>query len=335
MDLRTNYLGMTLKTPLVASASPISKEIGGIKALEDKGASAVVLFSLFEEQIIMEQRELHYHTSHHYDSHAEALSYFPPPDTYRMGPEAYLEHIYQAKQSVDIPIIASLNGNTIGGWTEFARQIEQAGADALELNIYDIPTNPYLTGAQVEAGYVEIVKSIRAAINIPITVKLSPYFSSTANMAYQLASAGANGLVLFNRFYQPDIDLETFEVTPNVILSASQAMRLPLRWIAILYGRIDADFAASSGVHKGTDVIKLMMVGANVAMMTSALLKSGVGHMQRVREEMIRWMHEHDYESIEQMQGSMSQLKSPDPSGYERAQYIHALSSIPAEIFNK
>lgn len=335
MDLQTNYLGLKLKTPLVASASPISKEISGIRALEDYGAAAIVLFSLFEEQLIQEQRELHYHTSQHYDAHAEALTYFPPPTAYRMGPDGYLEHIQQAKAAVDIPIIASLNGNTIGGWTEFARQIEEAGADALELNIYDIPTDPYLTGSQVESEYVEIVKQTRAAVNIPIAVKLSPYFSNTANMAHQLADAGANGLVLFNRFYQPDIDLESFDVVPNLILSSTHAMRLPLRWIAILYGRIDLDFAATSGVHQGTDVIKLMMVGANVAMMTSALLKCGVKHIQHVQEEMIQWMNQNEYESIDEMQGSMSQLKSPDPSGYERAQYIQAVSSIPAGVFKK
>lgn len=336
MDLTTTYLGQTLRTPLVASASPISKEIDGIKRLEDGGASAVVLFSLFEEQLLQEQQELHFHTSHHYEAFAEALTYFPEPTTeFKMGPDGYLEHIRAAKESVDIPIIASLNGNTIGGWTAFAKKIEEAGADGLELNIYDIPTDLRLTGAQVESGYVEIVKAIRNAVDIPVAVKLSPYFSNTANMAYQLTEAGANALVLFNRFYQPDLDLEAFTVTPNIMLSTPQALRLPLRWIAILYGRLNIDFAATSGVHTGEDVIKLLMVGANVTMMTSALLKHGVEHLSIVQGEIERWMQENEYESIRQMQGSMSQQKSPDPSGFERAQYMRAVSSIPAEYLNR
>lgn len=331
MDLSSTYLGMSLRSPLVAAASPISKEISGIRALEDAGAAAVVLFSLFEEQLEQEQRELHYHTTHHNEAYAEALSYFPEPQEFKVGPEGYLEHIRKAKEAVDIPIIASLNGNTIGGWTDFARQIEDAGADALELNIYDIPTDIHLTGAQVESNYLDIVKSIRSAVNIPVAVKLSPYFSNTANMAYRLADAGANGLVLFNRFYQPDIDLEHFTVVPNLRLSTSQAMRLPLRWIAILYGRVNIDFAATSGVHHAADVVKLMMVGANVATMASALIKNGTDYLKVIESDLVHWMEENEYESIKQMQGSMSQQKSPDPSGFERAQYMRAVSSIPAE----
>ena len=335
MDLTTTYLGKTLKSPLVASASPLSKELDGIKKLEDVGASAIVLFSLFEEQLLQEQQEIHYHTSHHNEAYAEALSYFPEPEEFKVGPDGYLEHIRAAKEAVDIPIIASLNGNTIGGWTDFAKKIEEAGADGLELNIYDIPTDIHLTGAQVESSYVEIVKAIRKAIEIPVSVKLSPYFSNTANMAYQLAEAGANGLVLFNRFYQPDIDLENFEVKPNLLLSTPQALRLPLRWIAILFGRVDIDFAATSGVHTAEDVIKLMMVGANVTMMASALIRHGEEYIRTIQTELIQWMEENEYESIAQMQGSLSQQNSPDPRGFERAQYMRAVSSIPAELLRK
>jgi len=334
MDLTTTYLGKTLKSPLVASASPLSKEIDGIKKMEDAGASAIVLFSLFEEQLIQEQRELHYHTTHHNEAYAEALSYFPEPDEFKVGPDGYLEHIRRAKVAVDVPVIASLNGNTIGGWTDFAKLIEAAGADGLELNIYDIPTDIHLTGTQVEANYINIVKAIKSTVNIPVAVKLSPYFSNMANMANQLAEAGADGLVLFNRFYQPDIDLETLEVKPNVLLSTPQALRLPLRWIAILYGRVDVDFAATSGVHTGEDVIKLLMAGANVTMMASALLRNGISHITDIEEQIRHWMEENEYESVDQMQGSMSQQHSPDPGGFERAQYIRTVSSIPAELLN-
>lgn len=335
MDLTTNYLGKSLRSPLVASASPISKEIDGIKSLEDAGASAVVLFSLFEEQLVQEQQELHYHTSQHYESFAEALSYFPEPEDFKVGPEGYLEHIRKAKEAVDIPIFASLNGNTIGGWTDFAKQIEQAGADGLELNIYDIPTDLRLTGAQVEANYIDIVKAIRGTVNIPVAVKLSPYFSNTANMAYQLSEAGADALVLFNRFYQPDIDLDVLEITPNVLLSTPQALRLPLRWIAILFGRVEVDFGATSGVHSGVDVIKLMMVGANVTMMASTLLRNGVEQIAAIEDEVTHWLAENEYESIMQLRGSMSQLQSGDPHGFERAQYMRAVSSVPSDFLNR
>lgn len=335
MDLTTTYMGKTLKSPLVASASPLSKDLDGIKRLEDAGVSALVMFSLFEEQLIQEQQELYYHTTQHNEAYAEALSYFPEPDEFKVGPGGYLELIRQAKEAVDIPVIASLNGNTIGGWTDFAKKIEEAGADGLELNIYDIPTDIRLTGMQIEAGYTEVVKAIRKAVNIPVAIKLSPYFSNTANMAYQLADAGADALVLFNRFYQPDIDLETFEVTPNLLLSTPQALRLPLRWIAILFGQVKVDFAATSGVHSAADVIKLMMVGANVTMMASALIRHGMAYVKTMETELVHWMQEHEYESIKQMQGSMSQQNSPDPRGFERAQYMRAISSIPAELLNR
>jgi len=335
MDLTTTYLGKKLRTPLVASASPLSRDISTIRQLEDAGAAAVVLFSLFEEQLVQEQQELHYHTTVHNEAYAEALSYFPEPDDFQVGPDGYLEHIRQAKDAVDIPIIASLNGNTIGGWTEFARMIQNAGADALELNIYSIPTDIHLTGAQVEANYVDVLKAIRGAVTIPVSIKLSPYFSNMANMAYQLVEAGADGLVLFNRFYQPDIDLEMLEVKTNVLLSTPQALRLPLRWIALLHGRLEVDFAATSGVHTAADVIKLMMVGANVTMMASALLRNGPAYLEQVENDIVRWMTDNEYESIVQMQGSMSQQHSADPTGFERAQYMRAVSSIPADYFRQ
>jgi len=294
-----------------------------------------VLFSLFEEQLLQEQQELHYHTTQHNEAYAEALSYFPEPDDFQVGPDGYLDHIRQAKEAVDIPVIASLNGSTIGGWTEFARMIQEAGADALELNIYSIPTDLHLTGTQLEANYIDILKAIRGAVNIPVSIKLSPYFSNMANMAYQLAEAGADGLVLFNRFYQPDIDLETLEVQPNVLLSTPQALRLPLRWIALLHGRLGVDFAATSGVHRAEDVIKLLMVGANITMMASALIRNGPTYIEGVENDLVKWMTENEYESVKQMQGSMSQQHSADPTGFERAQYMRAVSSIPAEYYKR
>ncbi|NDJ59997.1 MAG: dihydroorotate dehydrogenase-like protein, partial [Chloroflexi bacterium] len=269
VDLRTTYLGKELRSPLVASASPLSDDIGNIKRLEDAGASAIVHYSLFEEQIRQETTRLHADTLAGTESFAEALTYFPEPDTFHLGPDGYLNHIRQAKEAVDIPVIASLNGTSIGGWTRFAREMEEAGADALELNIYYIPTDMNLPGAQVEQTYLEILRAVKNAVSIPVAIKLSPFFSNMAHMAKQLETAGADGLVLFNRFYQPDIDLETFEVVPNVLLSTPQALRLPLTWIGILYGRIKPSLAATSGIHSAEDVVKLMMVGANVTMMAS------------------------------------------------------------------
>lgn len=331
MDLTTTYLGKTLPSPLVASASPLSESIDNIKKLEDAGISAIVLYSLFEEQIEQEEYELHYHLEQGTESFAEALSYFPEPDDFKTGTEGYLEHIHYAKSAVDVPIIASLNGNSIGGWTDFASLIEQAGADALELNIYDIPTDINMTGAQVEANYIKIIESVKSAVNIPVAVKLSPYYSNMANMAKRYADAGADALVLFNRFYQPDINLETLEIVPNVKLSTAQALRLPLRWIGLLYGKVEADFAATSGVHSAEDVIKLLMVGANVTMMASSLLRYGVDHVRVIEEGIRQWMETNEYESIELMQGSMSQQNMRDATAFERAQYMRAISTIPEE----
>ncbi len=330
MDLSTTYMGMTLKNPLVASASPLSEDIGNIKRLEDAGASAVVLYSLFEEQLSHDRMALYHHLSNGTESFAESLTYFPEPPEFHLGPEGYLEHIRRAKQAVKIPIIASLNGSTNGGWTEFAKLMQEAGADAIELNIYYLPTDLDLPGGAVEQTCLDIVESVKWSVTIPVAVKLSPYYSSMANMARRLDDAGADALVLFNRFYQPDIDLQTLDVLPNVLLSKPQALRLPLRWIAILHGRIRASLAATSGVHTAQDSLKLLMAGANVTMMCSALLKRGIGHLSVTLDEMKMWMEEFEYESVKQMQGSMSHLHTQNPAAYERVQYMRALQSVPA-----
>jgi dihydroorotate dehydrogenase (fumarate) len=327
MNLSTTYLGLKLRTPLVPSASPLSDNLDDIRRMEDCGASAVVLYSLFEEQIRQERHELHHYLTEGTESFAEALTYFPEPSEFRIGPEEYVQHVAKAKEAVKIPVIASLNGTTIGGWTDYAKQIEQAGADALELNIYYIPTELHISSTQVENTYLDILAAVRAVVQIPIAVKLSPYFSSFGNMARRLVEAGANALVLFNRFYQPDIDLETLEVSPNVLLSTPMAMRLPLRWIAILHGRIQADLAATSGIHRATDALKMLMAGADATMLCSVLLRRGIGHIRDIEAEMRAWMEEHEYESVDQLKGSMSQRNSPDPSAFERAQYIRSLST--------
>ena len=328
MDLRTNYLGLTLKNPLVVSAcQPLSDEIGKIRHMEDAGASAVVLYSLFEEQLRLETYELHHHLSAGTDSFPEAQSFFPEPDEFQLGPEEYLEHIRKAKEAVKMPVIASLNGTTLGGWTDFAKQIQQAGADALELNIYYIPTDINLSGAAVEQTYLEILGAVKSAVRIPVAVKLSPFFSNFANMAKRLDDAGADGLVFFNRFYQPDLDVEALEVQPSVLLSTPQALRLPLRWIAMLHGKIEADLAATSGIHTSRDVLKMLMAGANVTELCSVLLARGIDHIQVIETGLREWMQEHWYDSVTQLQGSMSQMKCPDPSAFERAQYMRALAN--------
>jgi len=332
MDLTTTYLGMKLRTPLVPSASPLSEEIDNIKRMEDSGASAVVLSSLFEEQLLLDRYELHHHLTHGAESFAEALTYIPEPDDIRLGAEDYLERIRKAKEAVSIPIIASLNGVSIGGWTDYASMIQGAGADALELNIYYIPTDPTLTGAEVEQTYLNILTMVKSLVTIPVAVKLSPFFSNLANMARRLDEAGADALVLFNRFYQPDIDLDNLVVRPNVILSTPQALRLPLRWIAILYGRVRADLAATSGIHTAQDVIKMLMAGANVAMLCSVLLRHGVNHIRLIEEGLRQWMEERGYESVGQMRGSMSQIHCENPGEFERAQYIRALHSFKSAV---
>lgn len=328
MDLTTSYLGLNLRSPFVPSASPLSENLDNLKKMEECGAGAVVLHSLFEEQLRLESAEVNAGLTQGTESFAEALSYFPEPSEFKLGPEEYLEHIAKAKKAVSIPVIASLNGSSVGGWTNYAKQMQQAGADALELNIYYIPTDLSLTGDKVEQVYLDILKSVKAVVKIPVAVKLSPYFSSLANMAKRLDDAGANGLVMFNRFYQPDINLATLEVEHTVLLSTAQARRLPLRWIAMLYGKIKADMAATSGIHSAQDALKMLMAGAKVTMFCSALMKHGIPHLKTVEREMIMWMQEHEYESVKQMQGSVSQKKSADPSAYERAQYMKILKGF-------
>ena len=332
MNLSTTYLGLKLRTPLVPSASPLSENLHNIKRMEDAGAAAVVLPSLFEEQLRYETHTLHYHLTQGTESYPESLTYFPEPKEFRFGPDLYLGNIVKAKEAVDLPIIASLNGSTFGGWTTFARQVEQAGADALELNIYSIPTNPELSAEEIETSYLTILTSVRAQLKIPIAVKLSPFFTNFARFAHQLEKQGADGLVLFNRFYQPDIDLETLEVTPSVLLSTPMAMRLPLRWIAILRDQIQASLGATSGIHSGTDALKMLMAGADVTMLCSVLMARGIDYIRTVEREMGEWMEEHDYESVEQLKGSMSQRNCPDPSAFERAQYMRAVGTMKAVV---
>ena len=328
LDLTTTYLGLHLKNPLVASASPLSKKIDTLRRLEDAGAAAVVMYSLFEEQLTHESQELHHYLERGTNSFAESLDYFPELDTYNMGPELYLEHLHNVKRALDIPVIGSLNGISPGGWVDYAHRMEQAGADALELNIYSLPTDPDVSSAELEDSYVQLVRDVRATIKLPIALKLSPFFTSLPHVAKRFVEAGANGLVLFNRFYQPDFDLEELEVIPNLELSTSHELRLPLRWIAILYGRIAADFALTSGVHTAQDVLKAMMAGANVAMMTSTLLTNGVGRLMHILNDLQEWMEEHEYVSIRQMRGSMSQQAVADPAAFERANYMRTLSSF-------
>lgn len=327
MDLSTHYLGLKLKNPLVPSASPLSHSVDSMKRLEEAGAAAIVMYSLFEEQIAHEAAELNHYLSYGTESFAEALTYFPESQEYNIGPEEYVELVRKAKESLSIPVIGSLNGISSGGWISYAKKIEEAGADALELNVYYIPTDPKLTSQDVEDRYLEVLYAVKRTVKIPVAMKLSPFFSSLANMAHRLDTAGVDGLVLFNRFYQPDIDLETLEVRPNVILSSPQSLRLPLRWIAILHGRIKASLAATSGIHNVQDVIKMLMAGADVTMMCSALLKNGPQHLGHVLADLNQWMLEHEYVSVSQMKGSMSQKSVADPAAFERANYMKALNT--------
>ena len=332
MNLTTNYLGLKLRSPLVPSASPLSEEIDSLKQMEDAGAGAVVLQSLFEEQLRLERFELNRSLTEGTESFPEALSYFPEPEEFRVGPEEYLDHVVNAKKAIDIPVIASLNGSTLGGWTNYARQIQSAGADAIELNIYYIPTDPEITAEQVEQNYVDVLKSVKSVVTIPVSVKLSPFFTNFAHTAKRLVDAGADGLVLFNRFYQPDIDLESLEVTPNLLLSTPMAMRLPLRWIAILHGRLQASLAATGGIHRSSDALKMLMAGADITMLCSVLMRRGISHIGTLNTEMTEWLEKHEYESIEQLKGSLSQKNCPDPSAFERAQYMRALATPVSDL---
>jgi dihydroorotate dehydrogenase (fumarate) len=327
MNLTTNYLGMGLKNPIVASSSPLSHTVDGIRRLEDAGLAAVVMYSLFEEQIGFDSYYVDYHLTQGIDSYAESISYFPDMQSYNVGPDEYVNLIRRAKEAVDIPIIGSLNGASVGGWTDYATLIEEAGADALELNIYYVPTNTQISGIEVETLYLDILSSVRQAVTIPVAVKINPFFSSIPSMASRLSDAGADGLVLFNRFYQPDFDLENLEVAPRLVLSNSDDLRLPLRWVAILYGRLTADFAITSGIHTSHDVIKGLMAGARVTMMASELLQKGVRRAGQVLNELVTWMNEHEYESVMQMIGAMSQKHCAEPAAFERANYMKMLDS--------
>jgi len=327
MDLTTQYLGFKLRTPLVAAASPLSEDVDGIRRMEDAGCSAVVLHSLFEEQLRQERLELNQKLEQGTESFPEALTYFPEPEEFTLGPEEYLKHIAKAKRAVKIPVIASLNASSPGGWTQYAKLIQQAGADALELNIYHIPTNLKQTGSAVEQTYLDILTAVKAQVSIPVAVKVSPFFSNFANMAARFEAAGADGLVLFNRFYQPDIDLQDLEVRPNILLSTPMAMRLPLRWIAILAGKLDLSLAATSGIHRGSDALKMLLAGADAVMLCSTLIRHGVQQFSVIERELTAWLVEHEYQSVQQLKGSLSQKNCADPESFERAQYMRAISS--------
>jgi dihydroorotate dehydrogenase (fumarate) len=327
MDLNTQYMGLYLKNPIVPSSSPLSHSVDSIRRLEDAGASAVVMYSLFEEQITLESYYVDYYLTHGAESYSEAQSYFPDMRSYNIGPEKYLALILRAKESVNIPVIGSLNGISPVGWTEYARLIEEAGADALELNVYYIPTDTRMTGDEVEEVYLDILREVKGAVSIPVAMKLSPYFSSTPSMARRLTACGANALVFFNRFYQPDFDLETLEVAPRLVLSNPHELRLPLTWVAILYGRVPIDFAITSGVHTYEDVLKALMAGANVAMMASELLQNGTGRITEILRELEEWMERREYTSVRQMIGSLSQQNVAEPMAFERANYMKMLAA--------
>jgi dihydroorotate dehydrogenase (fumarate) len=326
-DLKTKYLGLELKNPVVASSGPFSKDVGAILKMEDAGVSAVVLHSLFEEQINLESKELDRFLSKDENSYAEALQYFPDMQGYNIGPDGYLEHIRKAKEAADIPVIGSLNGVSTGGWIRYAKLIEEAGADGLELNVYYMPTDPELTSARVEQMYADLVSHVKASIHIPVAVKLGPFFSAIPNMARRLDAAGADALVLFNRFYQPDFELEALEVVPNLALSDSSELLMRLHWVAVLFGNVKADMAITGGVHTAEDVVKSMMAGARVAMTTSALLRHGPDYPAKLIGNLLGWMEKHEYASIAQMQGSMSQRAVAEPAAFERANYMKVLSS--------
>jgi dihydroorotate dehydrogenase (fumarate) len=332
VDLSTTYMSMKLKNPIVPSASPLSAELDNIKRMEDAGAAAVTLHSLFEEQIESEAEALAHYLERGTEMYREALTYFPPMHEHRREPDEYVEHIRRAKEAVDIPIIASLNGITPGGWTRYAKLFQEAGADAVEMNVYFIPTDFHLMSYDVEDLYVKMLKTVKEHVSIPVAMKLSPYFSAMPHMASMLDAEGADALVLFNRFYQPDLDIEELDVRPNLVLSTSAEMRLPLRWIAILYGHIDASMALTTGIHTAEDVLKAMMAGADIANVCSVLLKQGIGKISDLVEGVVGWMEEHEYESIEQMKGSLSQKSVADPTAFERANYMKALLSVPSTI---
>lgn len=327
MDLTTTYMGLTLKTPLVPSSSPLTRSLDSLKQMEDAGAGAVVLYSLFEEQITSESLTLNEHLVQGTESFAEALTYFPEADVYQRGPEAYLDHIRRAKEALDMPVIASLNGVSTGGWIKYANEIAQAGADGLELNVYYLPTHIDESSQEVEALYLDILRDVKKTVDIPVAMKLNPYFSSVAHMANRLAEAGADGLVLFNRFYQPDLDMDELAVVPNLQLSSSNELRLPLRWIAILYGRVQTDFGLTTGIHTIDDALKGLAAGSSVVMLASALMQHGIGRLRDLQIGVQHWLIDNEYESLEQLRGSLSQINCAEPAAFERANYMRVLSS--------
>jgi len=335
-DLRTKYLGLDLKTPLLASASPLCESVDNIKRLEDQQIAAVVLPSLFEEQLEIESLTVDYDLARGAESFPESANFFPDLQTYNLGPDGYLELIRHAKESVSIPVIASLNGISDGGWLQYAKLMEEAGADAIELNIYSIVTDPAVSGAEVEQNYIDLVRHLKRSIRIPLAVKLSPFFSAPANMGVRFDEARANAIVLFNRFYQPDFDIEELEVVPSLALSRPEELSMRLHWTALLYGNVQADIGITGGVHTSTDVIKCILAGAKVAFMTSALLRNGVHHAGHVLSELNRWLDEHEYASVKQMCGSMSHRSVADPTAFERGNYMKVLSSytLRANVFN-
>jgi dihydroorotate dehydrogenase (fumarate) len=326
-DLSTTYLGLRLRSPVVASASPLTGELASLAELEREGVGAVVLPSLFEEQIEHEQVDLHELLEHQTHSFGEALTWFPELDDYNTGPDSYLEHLRAAKEELAVPVIASLNGVSTGGWLRYARLCQEAGADALELNVYSVETDPDLSAAEVEERTLALVREVRAAVTIPLAVKVGPFYSAFAHMARRLGEAGADGLVLFNRFLQPDIDLESLEVSPALTLSVPQELRLPLRWIAILRGRVAVSLAGTTGVHGWRDALKLLLAGADATMTASALLARGPQVVRELNEGLAGWMVEREYESVEQLKGSLSQVACPDPAAFERGNYMRALVS--------
>lgn len=327
VDLSTTYLGLKLKNPLVASSSPLSQKVESALALENAGVAALIMYSLFEEQILRDSYKIDTDLSRGIETFPEALTYLPDYGQYSIGPETYLRHLRSLKNALSIPVIGSLNGITDGGWVEYAQKIQDAGADALELNLYNLATDPEVTCADLEAEYLRLVTHVRNAISIPLAVKLSPFFTALPNFAKRLAECGVNGIVLFNRFYQPDFDLEELEVVPHLVLSNSNEMRLPLRWIAILYNRIPVDFALTSGIHTAEDLLKALMAGAKVGMATSAFLLHGVERATQILSDLETWLTEKEYESVSQMIGSMSQQAVADPAAFERANYMKVLSS--------
>lgn len=326
-DLSTSYLGLNLKNPLVASASPLTKKIDSARKLDEAGVGAIVMHSLFEEQIIHESMELDHYLTRNTNSYAEAVTYFPDLSSYAMGPGKYLDHLTAIKKTVSCPVFGSLNGVSTGGWTKYAHHMQDAGADAVELNLYYLPADADLDASELENTYLELIASIRSRVQIPISVKLSPFTTALPNFAKKCVEAGANGLVLFNRFYQPDFDLDNLEVIHNLVLSTSDELRLPLRWISILFGKVKADFALTSGVHTATDIIKSMMAGAKVTMVASEILKNGYHRVPDMLATVESWMDEHEYVSIKQMQGSMSQQAVKEAAAFERSNYMQVLGS--------